>query len=306
MLGALPLMPPGGHMRLITPSKINLHLGVYTTRDARGYHRVDSIMVPLALSNTVDVQFYDQDAPSSVAINFEPALSIDGPKTAAYKAAQTLFELVDKTASFSATVQTLIPAAAGVGSSSADAACVLRALATRWGLDVSDERVIEAARKTGADIAFFLDPKTALFEGAGDTLTRTFPAFDEVDVVLVRPLGSEVSAAAAYRAFDENPTQPQSTHAIAAALEARDVEAVAAALFNNLADASKRLCPAIAKVEAWLQRLPGVLGAMVSGSGSCSFALCESAARAHDIAEAARALGYEAWITRTIKDSTQV
>ena len=38
-----------------TPCKVNLHLGVHAQKDARGYHLVDSVMVPVALFDTVSV-----------------------------------------------------------------------------------------------------------------------------------------------------------------------------------------------------------------------------------------------------------
>lgn len=40
---------------LTAPAKINLYLGVHTERDARGYHRVDSLMAAVGLADTVTV-----------------------------------------------------------------------------------------------------------------------------------------------------------------------------------------------------------------------------------------------------------
>jgi len=42
-------------LTLSAPAKINLYLGVHTERDDRGYHRVDSLMVAVGLSDTVTV-----------------------------------------------------------------------------------------------------------------------------------------------------------------------------------------------------------------------------------------------------------
>ena len=40
---------------LTAPAKINLHLGVHTERDTRGYHKVDSLMAAVGLADTVTV-----------------------------------------------------------------------------------------------------------------------------------------------------------------------------------------------------------------------------------------------------------
>ena len=42
-------------LTLSAPAKINLYLGVHTERDDRGYHRVDSLMAAVGLSDTVTV-----------------------------------------------------------------------------------------------------------------------------------------------------------------------------------------------------------------------------------------------------------
>ena len=72
------------------------------------------------------------------------------------------------------------------------------------------------------------------------------------------------------------------------ALGAGDVAGVARGLANNLAPAARALCPEAGEVEAWLRGRSGVLGAQVTGSGTCSFALCESKAAADAVAADAR------------------
>ena len=90
------------------------------------------------------------------------------------------------------------------------------------------------------------------------------------------------------------------------ALLAGDVRGVAACLANNLAPAARALCPEAGEVEAWLRSQPGVLAAQVTGSGTCSFALCESAAAADAIAAAAVSRGWRSWSTKVLGSSTEV
>ena len=63
-----------------------------------------------------------------------------------------------------------IPAAAGLGGGSADAAAALRLLATEVGLPLDDPRVLASARATGADVPACLSPQARTMRGIGDEL----------------------------------------------------------------------------------------------------------------------------------------
>ena len=281
-----------GRQVIETPCKVNLHLGIHCGRDGRGYHRVDSVMVPVALCDTVSVE----DAPELVVCH-EPALEVAPEKTTVWRAATMLAEELGVEPRVRIDVTARIPEKAGLGGSSADAGAVLRLLAERWGASVDDERVVSVARRVGADVAFFLDLRPGLYLGAGDVLERTFPAFC-VPVVLVMPAAGGVSTKEAYDEFDRTGEEPASYGPMCDALTHGDVAAMAASLYNNLAPAAKSLCGDVREVSEWLGSRAGVLASQVTGSGACSFALCESAESAERIAaEARRHHGWRAWAT---------
>lgn len=280
---------------VITPCKVNLHLGVHREKDARGYHRVDSVMAPVALCDTVRVT----GAPS-LEVAHSPALGVGPERTAVWRAAVLLAEALGRRPDVRVSVEARIPERAGLGGSSADAGATLRALCARWGVEASDPRVVAVARRVGADVAFFLNPVPSLCVGAGDVLERTFPGL-EVPVALVMPSSDGVSTPAAYAEFDRSGSAPQAFDACCAALDAGDVAGVAAALYNNLAPAARSLCPEVGRAEAWLASQPGVIAAQVTGSGACSFALCQSDAAAQGIARRAVVeRGWRAWATHTV------
>ncbi len=273
-----------------TPCKINLHLGIHHETDERGYHRVDSVMVPVNLCDTVVVS----DA-CTLEVVHTPALEVAPEKTTVWRAATLLAEALGEQPNVRVEVQARIPEKAGLGGSSADAGAVLRALAERWGVPVSDERVVAVARRVGADVAFFLNPEPGLFLGAGDVLERSFDEF-AMPVVLVMPAEGGVSTKEAYDEFDRAGEDPASYEAVCAALEAGDVAAMVANLYNNLAPAACELCGEVASVSEWLAAQDGVRASMVTGSGACSFAVCESEQAAEAIVAAAREHhGWRAW-----------
>lgn len=280
---------------LDTPCKVNLHLGVHHERDGRGYHLVDSLMVPVALYDTVEVF----DAPE-LSVRHEPALEVEPERTVVWKAVTLLAEALGLEPRVGVRVAARIPERAGLGGSSADAGAALRLLAARWGVDPLDPVVVGVARRVGADVAFFLDPVPGLYLGAGDVLVRRLPSL-EVPLALVMPAGGGVSTKEAYDEFDRIGEPPASYDALCEALEARDVPRVAGLLRNNLAPAACALCEETGEALSWLSAQEGVLAAQVTGSGACSFALCESDASARAVAARAReGHGWRSWATKTV------
>ena len=276
-----------GRQVVYAPCKINLHLGIHAQTDERGYHYVDSVMAPVGLFDEVTVD----DAPF-FAVRHEPALEVPPEKTTVWKAATMLAEELHTKLNLRIDIKTRIPEKAGLGGSSADAGAALRALCARGGVDVNDPRVVDVARRVGADVSFFLDPVPSLFLGAGDMLTETFPALP-IPVVLVKPAGDGVSAAAAYGEYDRDPSEPPAYEAMCAALRRGSAEDVRGLACNNLAPAAKALQPASEDAEKWLASQPETRMAMVSGSGSCVFALCETIEEARGVG--ARAADEQDW-----------
>ena len=300
-----------GRQTIKIPCKVNLHLGIHAQKDQRGYHKVDSLMVPVALFDTVVVD----DAPE-LTVTHEPQLCVLPERTTTWKAAVLLANKLGVSPDVSIDVQVHIPEKAGLGGSSADAAATLYLLAQRWGVDPLDSLVVEVAKAVGADVAFFLDPRPSLMLGAGDTLVETYASIVDAPLAIVLPAETGVVTKEAYDQFDASPIVPESYENLSALLRAAGQDAagmepapdnaaageqfiqqVASLLFNNLAPAAKSLKSQVAEVEEWLKAQSGVLGAQVSGSGSSSFALCESQDTADAIAAAAQAKGWRGFST---------
>lgn len=268
-------------------------------------------MVPVALYDTVVVD----DAPE-LTVTHEPQLCVLPERTTTWKAAVLLANKLGVSPDVSIDVQVHIPEKAGLGGSSADAAATLYLLAQRWGIDPLDPLVVEVARAVGADVAFFLDPRPSLMLGGGDTLVEAYASTVDAPLTIVLPAETGVVTKEAYDQFDTSPIAPESYEQLSALLHADGQDAagmepapdnaaaskqliqqVASLLFNNLAPAAKSLKPQVAEVEEWLKAQSGVLGAQVSGSGSSSFALCESQDAADAIASAAQAKGWRGFST---------
>ena len=202
-------------LTLSAPAKINLYLGVHTERDDRGYHRVDSLMAAVGLSDTVTVT-----PAQALTVQTVPASDFPMQKNTAYRAAVAMAEHYGREANICVTIEKRIPLCAGLGGPSTDAAAVIVALAGLWGIDRTDPALDDIARGIGADVPFFLHASLAFYVGGGDVLATEYPVLPATPVVLVKPREASVSTIEAYRRVDEAPVPAYKPVAIASALRA--------------------------------------------------------------------------------------
>ena len=288
-------------LTLSAPAKINLYLGVHTERDDRGYHKVDSLMAAIGLADTVTV------APAQeLTVQTVPASDFPMQKNTAYRAAVAMAGHYGREADVCVTIEKHIPLCAGLGGPSTDAAAVIAALAELWGIDRTDPALDDIARSIGADVPFFLHASPAFYVGGGDVLATEYPALPATPVVLVKPRDASVSTIEAYRRFDETPVPADKPGAIASALRAGDADMAYALIHNNLGVISAQMEPQVKTVLDWLCAQDGTVAVNVCGSGACSFALCDTAATAANLAAAAQQNGWWACATELISDTVRI
>lgn len=292
-----------GWLKVVAPAKVNLFLGIGARRED-GYHNAHTILHALNLHDVLYLRC-EPAAPGAglvVETTLEGRGGLEVPDIAsedniATKAVRALAKQLGRNQDETLTARIVknIPAQAGLGGGSTNAAAALVGAATLWGANPYGDEVEAAARETGADVAFFLHGGCGYFEGTGDTHLHDLQP-SKASVVLVKPTGG-VSTAEAYRAFDEGgaPVSEAACASAAAAASADDV-----ALFNNLAAASEAIHPQLAEVREWLAAQPGVGGphnVLLCGSGSCTFAKCESFASATALVAEAQKRGWWARAT---------
>ena len=288
-------------LTLSAPAKINLYLGVHTERDGRGYHKVDSLMAAVGLADTVTV------APAQeLTVQTVPASNFPMQKNTAYRAAVAMAKHYGREANICVTIEKHIPLCAGLGGPSTDAAAVIVALAELWGVDHADPALDNIARGIGADVPFFLHASPAFYVGGGDVLATEYPALPATPVVLVKPREASVSTIEAYRRFDETPVPAEKPGAIASALRSGDAEMAYALVHNNLGVISAQMEPQIQTVLDWLRAQDGAVAVDVCGSGACSFAICDTAVTAANLAEAAQQNGWWSCATELIPNTVCV
>lgn len=200
---------------LVAPAKLTLSLRVTGVRDD-GYHLIDAEMVTLALHDTIDL---------SEGVGLEIASAESGFTVVADddNLVARALRLVGQDAH--ARITKRIPAGAGLGGGSADAAAVLR-----WA-GFAD---LDRAARVGADVAFCVVGGRARVRGIGEVV-EPMPHVDRTLTLLTPPFGC--STPAVYKAWDAlgGPTAAGPNDLEAAALE---VEPRLAAARDELGDAT--------------------------------------------------------------------
>ncbi len=280
-LQAVPVDDKGRSVAETACAKVNLTLAVGEKRPD-GYHEVETVMTGVALSDTVTVARHS---------GIQDQLICDVPVTAraednlCMKALRLFFqELGVKEDFVTITLQKRIPAQAGLGGGSSDAAAVLRALRTLYAPDMTDTQLEEMAARLGSDVPFFIRGGTALATGRGEKLAA-LPDMPPCWLVIVKPEESH-STAAMYAAIDSAPQRVSGdSRTVREGLEKGDLSAIAAGLGNDF----QQVLPegsAVSAIVAALRR-QGALNAQMTGSGSAVFGLF---CRQEDAEAAAKAL----------------
>lgn len=288
-------LPMKNVTKIISPAKVNLVLAVGEKQES-GFHEVQTIMHSLALHDTLSMRRFDDEGSGDglqVMLKCESSFTIDpllikAEENIAYKAVVELAKALGRTQdeTIEMVLNKVIPAEAGLGGGSSNAAAALVGAATLWGVGVEDERVQEVASRLGADVSFFLKGGCARLSGKGDVFEVQLEPRSGF-VLLVRP-DAGVSTGKAYAAFDEDPVLPSSEYLSSiAALDA----AVDVSLYNNLEKAACSVTPVVAQVLEWGRAAAGEENVVLCGSGSavcCIFdsyqAACEASveARKHE------------------------
>lgn len=288
-------LPMKNVTKIISPAKVNLVLAVGEKQES-GFHEVQTIMHSLALHDTLSMRRFDDEGSGDglqVMLKCESSFTIDpllikAEENIAYKAVVELAKALGRTQdeTIEMILNKVIPAEAGLGGGSSNAAAALVGAATLWGVGVEDERVQEVASRLGADVSFFLKGGCARLSGKGDVFEAQLEPRSGF-VLLVRP-DAGVSTGKAYAAFDEDLVLPSSEYLSSiAALDA----AVDVSLYNNLEKAACSVTPVVAQVLEWGRAAAGEENVVLCGSGSavcCIFdsyqAACEASveARKHE------------------------
>jgi 4-diphosphocytidyl-2-C-methyl-D-erythritol kinase len=266
-------------MRYRAPAKLNLFLHV-TGRRTDGYHDLETVFQLIDLCDVLDIRVRQdgrivrEPAPDPVLARLDEAADLT------VRAARLLQRASGTPRGAAIHVEKRIPAGAGLGGGSSDAACVLVALNALWGLNWPVQRLAELGLALGSDVPVFVHGRNAFATGRGEQL---WPLHLPPRWFLVVDSGVAVSTGELFAAPElTRDTAPLTIRALPDDGGRNDFEPLVRTRYPAVATVFEALAP---------------FGPRLTGTGGCVFAAFDSRAAAGSAAAHAPR-GCRTWIAR--------
>lgn len=259
------------HVQVKSPAKVNIFLRILGRRPD-GYHDLETVMVPLELHDDLIIseKVVVRNESRIDILCDQPSVPLDS-NNLCWKAADLLLERIPSDRGVSISLKKQIPAGAGLGGGSSNAASVLLAMNELFQLGLTRPELASKGAKIGADVPFFCMGEPTYATGIGDVIEK-IDLKSDVWLILINP-SFEVSTPWAYKQWDLQLTPIPSrvsnrptfygVGGICSLME-NDLERVVSAHFPEIGEMKSALVSA------------GSRKAMMSGSGSTVFGLFDS------------------------------
>lgn len=279
-----------------SPCKVNLLLNVLGRR-ADGFHALETVMQPVNLCDELSFERCRRGITLSCS---EKSLPVDASNLV-FQAAQKFFETSAISTGIEIHLEKRIPVAAGLGGGSGNAATTLLALNEIFGKPLRREKLAEIAAGLGSDVPFFLQSKPALAVGRGEQIQplEDFPSLAGRAILLIHP-GFGISTPWAYQSLakfrDSLNGEIGRAQKLISLLRDNDWRAAGSSFYNSLEAPAFEKFPILQLFKNFLAANGGA--ALMSGSGSTTFAIFENQAAAESGVEKFKSkFGPNSWMT---------
>lgn len=261
-------------MVIFPNAKINLGLNIIEKRPD-GYHNLETIFYPIALEDALEINMRKDITGRYELCQNGWNVTEDAEKNLVVKA----FKLLDAEFNLPPTSIVLhkrIPAGAGLGGGSADAAFMLKLLNKKYDLGLTDDILEKYAARLGADCAFFIKNKPAFAEGIGDILSPVSLSLQGYKILLAKP-DIFVSTQDAFSKIKPHRPEKSLKEIIQLpVVEWKDI------LVNDFEESVFSQFPAIGEIKHEMYRA-GAVYASMSGSGSSVYGLFKAEAELPEV-----------------------
>ena len=243
------------------PAKLNIFLHIVGRR-ADGYHLLQSPFVLIDWADTLHFERRTDGRLTRYDLGAElPAEDL------CLRAARALRAASGTPLGADISIEKRLPAGAGMGGGSSDAASTLLALNRLWGLGWPRERLSALALTLGADVPFFVGGHNAFVEGIGEHLTPM--DWPQQWYAVLKP-----SSGLSTQAIFAHPQLTRDTEAAIISGSFVDAQTVAGWAEgqgrNDMQPPAESQCPEVAQAARWLESKFG--NSRMTGSGSAVFA----------------------------------
>jgi 4-diphosphocytidyl-2-C-methyl-D-erythritol kinase len=279
-----------------SPCKVNLLLNILGKRPD-GFHELETVMHPV---NAIDTLGFARVAKGLHLTCSDPTLPVDSANLV-HRAAEAFLRKTEIADGIKIHLEKQLPLAAGLGGGSANAAITLLGLNELFGEPLSVQALHDIAASLGSDVPFFLQTKPALATGRGEKIQALdfFPALRGTCFLLVHP-GFGISTAWAYQNLARFPTalngNPGRAQKLISLLQISELENAGVEFYNSLEAPALEKYPVLALYQEFF-RQNGATAALMSGSGSTTFAIFKNQSAAETVIEKFRGkFGSAGWI----------
>ncbi len=239
---------------LPAPAKLNLFLHI-TGRRPDGYHLLQSVFMLIDWQDTLDFELRPQGR-----LSREDHGATLPEDDLCLRAARALQQATGTAHGVHIRLTKRLPAQAGMGGGSSDAASCLLALNRLWGLGLTRPALEAIGLRLGADVPFFLRGRNAWVEGVGEQITPI--ELPPARFLVLKPAEGLETA----RIFSDPSLRRDTQPATISGFAARPYDFGC----NDLQPVAQRLCPGVSQALAWLESQG--LSPRMTGSGSAVFA----------------------------------
>lgn len=270
-------------------AKINLFLDVIRRRDD-GFHDIETVFQPVTLHDTISIE----RTPGGISLTGDDEDIEWDSSNLCWKAAALLLGEGSGSRGVSIDVRKKIPAGAGLGGGSSDAAGVLAGINELFDLGMEGPRLMEMGLEIGSDVPFFLFGSPAIGRGRGEILEK-IEGLSRGTILIIKP-DINVSTRWAYQNPNLILTRSVGGHKLNCLLGGlKEFPDVALETCNSFQEVVAGEYPEISQILVLLEREGARLSSM-SGSGSACFALYEDDTTASGVRDLMLDEGHSAWI----------
>lgn len=246
-------------------AKINLGLNIVEKRPD-GYHNLETIFYPINLQDALEVtRRENNDKEYTLHISGSP-LEGEPEDNLVVKAYKLLKKDYPGLLPVDIHMYKHIPAGAGLGGGSSDAACMIKFLNDKFSLGLSTERMEEYAVKLGADCAFFIRNKPVFATGIGNLFEPVELSLKGYHIILIKP---DIFVSTRDAFAEIKPVRPAVS---LKEIVKQPMETWKHSMKNDFEDSVFKKFPEIAAIKDELYDLGAVYAAM-SGSGSSVYGI---------------------------------
>lgn len=266
-----------------SPCKVNLLLNILGKRPD-GFHELETVMHPVRLCDRLTFERVGSSIELSCNHPELPANS----RNLVWRAAEGFLKAANIREGVRIHLEKKVPLAAGLGGGSGNAGITLTGLNELFGGVLDASQLTHIAGSLGSDIPFFLQDKPALATGRGETIEPLdfFPALQGLYIILVHP-GFGISTPWAYQQLANFPEALNGRKGRAQNLINRlrtdDFKTAGGEFYNSLEAPALKKYPLLVLFQEFFRENGAT--ALMSGSGSTTFALIQGQAAAGNVLE---------------------